>query len=224
MNKKLVRRYIWFFSFFVIVLLLIGCSDGSKKAYNEALIANSVGAFEKFINDYPESDWVEPAVKHIREIQYKKVTQLTELITQYGNVIEQYRYACWEGKDYPNAEVKDTYSAEAFVDDNKHIVVATKNTFDRRYFGDCGSDSGTQVNNIEYSFKLSEINFCAEINNYGSRTIKLKCKSDKCITYKNSSKPADQTWFFTFYVNGRTGEKSIIDSLASLGVEKKVCD
>ena len=68
-RKLLTRNFLFSITPILIVIMLMGCSDGSKKAYNEALIENTENSFTKFITDYPESDWVEPAVKHIHELQ-----------------------------------------------------------------------------------------------------------------------------------------------------------
>ena len=214
--------------FFLIVVIFFGCSDGSKKAYNQALIENTVSAFEEFINDYPESQWVEAVAKHIQEIKKEgikiKIARLTELITLYGNTFEQYRVPCWEGKDYPYSEHKNTFSATAFVKNGEQIIVATKNIFDTNYIGNCGGLSKVSVNNREDTLKLSDINFCTMVNMRGSRIIKLSCKNGECMTYYDPSRSYTSSTFQSrIYVNNLMGEKSITDVLMSLGVNR-VCN
>ncbi|MFX0136392.1 MAG: hypothetical protein ACFFDN_22310 [Candidatus Hodarchaeota archaeon] len=72
----------------LVIIFIAGCAS-QKSMYNKAYKANTVEAFEEFIQKYPEGVYAEQAKKLIQEIEFNKAKEINS-IEAYNNYLKKY--------------------------------------------------------------------------------------------------------------------------------------
>ncbi len=132
-----MSKYIWI----LLLALVISCDDAEDKAWNEAVLKNSTGAIDSFLNIYPES-------RYQTEANTKKDNYRWYIAKSKNTVYAYKKYLA----DYPSGLHKEEVPLylDSIVSQEISLADLTKNSFVGKI------DYGTRETQI-IAFKFSEI-------------------------------------------------------------------